>query len=73
MELNKMEVWMRMIEKTLAEIVTKLDAALRGIDDHEVRLRALECKPGKRWEDAVTQIITLLVAAGAGLLLGKLF
>lgn len=70
---ERMEVWMRMIEKALGEISTKLDNALKGIDDHECRLRALEGKSGKRWETLVAQIISLLVAGGFGVLLGRIF
>lgn len=63
---ERQEVWMRMVEKTLGEINTKLDNALKGIDDHEVRLRAIECKPAKRWDSLVGQFI----AAGIGWLAG---
>ena len=69
---ERMEVWMRMVEKTLGEINTKLDAALRGIDDHEVRLRCLEHKSGKRWEALVGQIIGLVAAGAVGWFLGQI-
>jgi hypothetical protein len=58
--------------QTLARIDTKLDTALAQICDHEERLRALEGRSGRRWEALVGQILSLLVAAGIGLLLGRL-
>lgn len=59
--------------QALARIDTKLDMALERLEDHEERLRALEGRSGKRWEALVAQIISLLVAGGLGVLLGKLF
>lgn len=59
--------------QALARIETNLDVALKRLEDHEERLRALEGRSGKRWEALVAQIISLLVAGGLGVLLGKLF
>ena len=59
--------------QTLTRIDTKLDMALTQLEDHETRLRVLEGKSGKRWDTLVAQIISLLVAGGLGVLLGKLF
>ena len=56
----------------LERIEQKLNTALVDIDDHEERLRSLEGKGGKRWEALVAQILSLLVAAGVGLLIGSL-
>lgn len=69
---ERMEVWMRMVEKALGEINTKLDTALKGIDDHECRLRILEGKGGKRWEALVGQIIGLIAAGAVGWFLGQI-
>lgn len=63
---------MQEVLQTLARIDTKLDTALAQISDHEERLRALEGRSGKRWEALVAQILSLLVAAGVGLLIGSL-
>ena len=61
------------IMQELARINTKLDIALERIEDHETRLRCVEGKGGKRWDAVVVQIINVAVAAGLGLMLGKLF
>lgn len=61
------------IMQELARINTKLDIALERIEDHETRLRCVEEKGGKRWDAVVGQIINVAVAAGLGLMLGKLF
>lgn len=66
-----MEVRMRNVEDTLARIEGKLDRALTDISDHEVRLRSLESKGGKRWENLVGQIIGLAAAGFIGWLLGQ--
>ncbi len=63
---------MQEVLQTLARIDTKLDTALEQISDHEGRLRALEGRSGKRWETLVAQVLSLLVAAGMGLLIGSL-
>jgi len=67
-----MDNTMQEVLQTLARIDTKLDTALAQISDHEERLRALEGRSGKRWEALVAQILSLLVAAGVGLLIGSL-
>ncbi len=56
----------------LERIEQKLTTALADIDDHESRIRFLEAKGGKRWEALVGQLITLVVAAAAGWLLGQI-
>ena len=68
-----LEARMREVEDTLARIETKLDVALGDIDDHEDRLRDLECKGGKKWDGLISQIIALAVAAIFGALAGKYF
>lgn len=54
----------------LAEIKSKLDAALAQGIDHEARLRNLEGKSGKRWDGLVSQIISVVVAAVIGGIIG---
>ena len=70
---DMMEARMRDVEDTLARIETKLDSALHNIGDHETRLRAIECKDGKRWDGLIAQIIALVVAAIFGIIAGKYF
>lgn len=67
-----MDTQMQEVLQTLARIDTKLDTALTQISDHEERLRTLEGRSGKRWETLVAQVLSLLVAAGMGLLIGSL-
>ena len=56
----------------LERIEQKLTTALADIDDHEDRIRLLESKGGKRWEALVGQLITLVMAAASGWLLGQI-
>lgn len=67
-----LEVRMRNVEEMLGRIETKLDTALKDIDDHEDRIRSIESKGGKRWETLVGQIIGLAAAGFIGWLLGTL-
>ena len=68
---HEFEVRMRDVENVLARIETKLDNALTNINDHEVRLRTLECKPAKRWDYLVGQIIGFAAAGLIGYFLAK--
>ena len=68
---NYFEVRMRNVENLLTRIESKLDTALTDINDHEERLRSLECKPAKRWESLVGQIIALGVSGLIGYFLAK--
>ncbi len=68
----ELEERMRNVENTLARMESKLDASLKNIDDHEARIRSLECKGGKRWEALVGQIIGLASAGFVGWLLGRI-
>ncbi|MEL7656420.1 MAG: hypothetical protein AAGU75_10995 [Bacillota bacterium] len=54
----------------LAEIKSKLDAALAQGIDHEARLRSLEGKSGKRWDGLISQIISVVIAAVIGGFIG---
>ena len=59
------------IKTTLARIESKLDNIKNQTSDHELRLRTLESRNGKRWEAAVSQIVTLVIAA-VGYFLGNM-
>ncbi|HOR12830.1 MAG TPA: hypothetical protein PKX46_02800 [Clostridia bacterium] len=65
------EARLQEVLQTLARIDTKLDAALSQLVDHEARLRVLEGHGGRRYEALIGQILYLLLAAGAGLVLGR--
>lgn len=49
--------------KVLTAIQARHDDDIR---DHEVRIRGIESRPGKRWDSVTAQIIQLIVAAVAG-------
>ena len=72
-------VWLEKRQNNLDEIVDTVKAvALRGErleeDMKEIKtdVKNLTSKPGKKWENLVTQIITLLVAAIAGFIFAKI-
>lgn len=60
------------MKQILARMETKLDSVVNITGDHEERLRLLEGKNGKHWENLIGQIITLIVAAIVGYFLGKI-
>ena len=71
--------WLEKRQSNLDEIVDTVKAvALRGerleedMKEIKVDVKNLTSKPGKRWENLVTQIITLLVAAVAGFVFAKI-
>ena len=51
------------LETKVDGINTKLDQVIK---DHEDRIRALECKPSKRWEASVIALITGIIGAVIG-------
>jgi hypothetical protein len=57
------------LEAKVDNIDKKLD---RVIDDHETRIRRLECKPAKRWDTVVAVIITAGVTTAINLLVTHL-
>lgn len=66
------ETKLREVLQALMRIDAKLDTALGQLSDHEGRLCALENIGGKRWDALLTQVLSLLAAAGIGLFLGGL-
>lgn len=70
---DMLEARMRDVEDTLARIETKLDIALGDVNDHEDRLRSLECKSGKKWDGLIAQVVALIVAAIFGVIAGRFF
>lgn len=57
------------LETKVDNIIEKLD---KVIDDHEMRIRRLECKPAKRWDTVVAVIITAGVTTAINLLITQL-
>ena len=70
MDVEKNE--MTQVLKTLSSIETKLDRALDDVEDHEERLRKLECRSGDRWNGLVDKLIVFTVSAVGGYLLAQL-
>ena len=56
----------------LTRIETKIDAYKPQIDDHEARLRELESKSGKRWDNFAAAVISAIVVGVIGYVIGKL-
>lgn len=56
----------------LTEIDTKVSQLLDKQGDHEERIRALEAKPGKRWESVTMELIIALLIGAASYAFGKL-
>ncbi len=57
------------LETKVDEINKKLD---KVIDDHEQRIRRLECKPAKRWDTVVAVVITAGLTTAINLLVTHL-
>jgi hypothetical protein len=57
------------LETKVDNIIEKLD---KVIDDHETRIRRLECKPAKRWDAVVAVIITAGLTTAINLLVTHL-
>lgn len=57
----------------LTRIETKLDSIPATLNDHEARIRALESKPGKRWDAIVGGILSAVIVGIIGFVVGKLF
>lgn len=53
----------------LTSLQSRHDNDLR---DHETRIRGIEARPGKHWDGVTTQVISLVVAAIAGVLIGRI-
>lgn len=58
--------------QNVARNTAEIENMALTVNDHERRIRDIEGKGGKRWEALVTQIISLIAAAVAGMLIGKL-
>ena len=61
------------ILEALARIETDVKTIAQNGADHEMRLRTLEQKGGKRLETATLAVISALAAGIVGVAIGKLF
>ncbi len=56
----------------LTRIETKIDSVKPQLDDHEMRIRELEGRSGKRWDAITLSVVTAAVVGIVGFVLGKL-
>lgn len=73
----------KILEKQVEEIMDIKEAIVRlttlierhdiEMEDHELRIRRMEEKPGKKWDSLMIQIGSLLTAAVAGGFIGNTF
>ncbi len=61
------------IETRLSIIETKMDNFKPQLDDHEVRIRELEGKSGKKYDALSLAIISALLVGVVGYVIGKIF
>ena len=57
----------------LTRIETKVDNWKPQLDDHEMRIRELEGKSGKKWDAVSLSILTAILVGIVGFAIGKLF
>ena len=60
------------ILQAIARLETKMEAVIETQEDQEDRIRVLESKGGKKWDNLTAQVITIIVAVLIGLALGKI-
>ncbi len=56
----------------VTEINTKLSHIVAQQDDHESRIRNLEGKPAKRWENVTMEIVIALLVGAISFAFGKM-
>jgi len=52
--------------------IRELEPVKQQVEDHETRIRELEGKGGKRWDAVTMALITAVLAAVVGYVLGKI-
>ena len=61
------------IKEAIVRLTTLIERHDSEIEDHELRIRRMEEKPGKRWDSLMIQIGSLLTAAVVGGFIGNTF
>lgn len=61
------------IKEAIVRLTTLIERHDSEIGDHELRIRRMEEKPGKRWDSLMIQIGSLLTAAVVGGFIGNTF
>lgn len=64
---------MNEVLEKLIRIEAKIDVYKSQLDDHEVRIRELEGKNGKKWDAISLSVITAILVGIVGFVIGKLF
>lgn len=72
-KLTRMDSELRDIQEALVRLTILMERHDLENQDHENRLRSMEAKPGKRWDNLMVQITSLLAAAAVGGFLGSAF
>lgn len=71
--LEKQDGEIRDIQEAIVRLTFLIERHDREIDDHELRIRNMEAKPGKRWDNLMIQVGSLLTAAVVGGFIGSAF
>ncbi len=61
------------IKEAIVRLTTLIERHDIEIEDHELRIRQIEERPGKKWDSLMIQIGSLLTAAVAGGFIGNTF
>ncbi|UWG96385.1 hypothetical protein LPY66_16010 [Dehalobacter sp. DCM] len=70
--LEKHDCEIKDVQEAIVRLTALLEKHTETDEDHEMRIRSIEAMPAKRWDSAITQIITLLIAAGFGAAIANL-
>ncbi|KUO66101.1 MAG: hypothetical protein APF84_12325 [Gracilibacter sp. BRH_c7a] len=61
------------IKEAIVRLTTLIERHDSELEDHELRIRNMEAKPGKKWDNLMIQIGSLLTAAVIGGFIGNTF
>lgn len=61
------------IHEAIVRLTILIEKHDSEIEDHELRIRNIEAKPGKKWDSLMMQVGSLLTAAVAGGFIGNNF
>ena len=61
------------IQEAIIRLTTLLERYNSEIEDHEIRIRGIEAKPGKIWDNFMIRVVSILSAAAIGGFFGNSF
>ena len=70
---KKHEGEIRDIQEAIIRLTTLLERYDSEIEDHEIRIRSIEAKPGKLWDNFLIRVVSILSAAALGGFFGNNF